>query len=108
MLGQGRKAGELPILGFWARDIQELSRKYFGDRLTKKEMRELEHICHPNEWAKVDDGGYEGCLGQLISAVVSIIGLVRADRRSEDTPLPVDLLKKIAAGETMEDGRKNP
>lgn len=76
-------------------DIQELSKKYFGDELIEKEMQELAHICRPSDWARVDDGGYEGCLGQLISAVVSIIGLVRVERRNKDTPLPTDLLEKI-------------
>ncbi len=90
-------------IAFYYDDIQGLSKKYFGDELTGKEMTELERICSPNAWERVDDGGYEGCLGQLISAVVSIIGLVRADRRSIDIPLTPDLLEKIDTGETMED-----
>jgi len=70
-----------PYISFWGSDIQALSRKYFGDNLTHKELEELQRVCSPEDWARVDDGGYEGALGQLITAVVSIIGLVRVDRR---------------------------
>lgn len=72
-----------PYISFWGSDIQALSRKYFGDNLTHQELEELDRICSTEDWSRVDDGGYEGALGQLISAVVSIIGLVRADRRQQ-------------------------
>ena len=72
-----------PILKLDYDDIQALSIKYFGDELVRKEMEDVDRICHPSSWARVDDGGYEGALGQLISAIVSIIGLTRVNRRHE-------------------------
>jgi len=80
---KGYDVYDYPVISFWYYDIQALSKKYFGDNLTGEELEELDRICSPEDWSRVDDGGYEGALGQLITAVVSIIGLVRTDRRGK-------------------------
>lgn len=69
------------MINFSEKEIQKLSKKYFGDELTKKELGYLATICSPQDWSRVDDGGYEGCLGLLIQAITAIIGLTRQDRR---------------------------
>jgi hypothetical protein len=71
------------IIKFDEVDIQYLSLKCFGDQLTQREVKDMEQICSPAQWSKVDDGGYEGALAPLIQAVTNIIGLVRMDRRGK-------------------------
>ncbi len=64
-------------------EIQSLSKKHFGDKLTDKELRVLYSIANVQDLSRVDDGGYEGALAPLIQSVLTLIGLARMDRRGE-------------------------
>jgi NAD(P)H-flavin reductase len=74
-----------PIIKFDEVDIQALSLKHFGDLLTKKEIEDLKAICSPRSWSQVDDGGWEGTTAHLLQAVLSVIQVVRMDRRGNET-----------------------
>lgn len=67
------------IMKFTDRDIQLLSKKYLGKSVTPKEMALIKATCSPDSWARVDDGGWEGCLSPFIQAIVDVIKLVRRD-----------------------------
>lgn len=71
------------ILALWDTDIQNLSIKYFGDELTEKEMQSLQSICSPQDWCRVDDGGYEGVVAHLLQAIIAVIGIARSERRGQ-------------------------
>ena len=63
------------------RDIQKLSKKYYGDELTQKELRKMEALVQPKDWIAIAQRRWEGTLFQFITTVVTLIGEVRGGRR---------------------------
>lgn len=66
-----------PVIAFHIEDIQTLSEKYFGDKLTEKETKCFRNVCLPNNY----EDKLEESLNHILQAVISIIGLVRQERR---------------------------
>lgn len=62
------------------KEVQELTEKYFGTKLTDKEVEDIERIFNVDR-VRCDDGGWEGVVGLLIHTITSAIGLVIADHR---------------------------